>query len=124
MQQWWANNNIPGPLKLYNRDNAAAVSLGEGTDAAARAEDRTCGGAIKVASLAGAIFRHKDWKRGQQHTLRYFWDYETGFNTFASLIPAIPVSNRMLQHAKSSFSTWSSSSNSGFMFGRTRGAAR
>ncbi|KAJ7474992.1 hypothetical protein FB451DRAFT_1034862 [Mycena latifolia] len=80
MQQWWVDNNLPGPLKMYNRDNSAAVSLGEGTSAAARAEDRTTGGAIKVSSLAGAIFRHKDRKRGQQDTLRYFWDHETGFN--------------------------------------------
>ncbi|KAJ7433147.1 hypothetical protein B0H11DRAFT_1759292 [Mycena galericulata] len=80
MQKWWGDNNLPGPLKMYNRDNAAAVSLGEGTGAATRAEDRTIGGAIKVSSLAGAIFRHKDRKRGQQDTLRYFWDHETGFN--------------------------------------------
>ncbi|KAJ7713508.1 hypothetical protein DFH07DRAFT_974711 [Mycena maculata] len=80
MQQWWAENGLPGPLKMYNRDNAAAVTLGEGTAAATRAEDRTIGGAIKVAGLAGAIFRHKDRKRGQQDTLRYFWDHETGLN--------------------------------------------
>lgn len=80
MQQWWPDNNHAGPLKMYNRDNGAAVTLGEGTSAATRAEDRTTGGAIKVASLAGAIFRHKDRKRGQQDTLRYFWDHETGFN--------------------------------------------
>ncbi|KAJ7229032.1 hypothetical protein GGX14DRAFT_555074 [Mycena pura] len=80
MQQWWIENNIPGPLKMFNRDNAAAVTLGEGTGAASCAEDRTSGGAMKVASLAGAIFRHKDRKRGQQDTLRYFWDHETGFN--------------------------------------------
>ncbi|KAJ7149386.1 hypothetical protein C8R43DRAFT_887885, partial [Mycena crocata] len=79
MQQWWADNDHPGPLKMFNRDNAAAVTLGEGTGAATRAEERTTGGAIKVASLAGAIFRHKDRKRGQQDTLRYFWDHETGF---------------------------------------------
>ncbi|KAJ7444142.1 hypothetical protein B0H11DRAFT_1747684 [Mycena galericulata] len=80
IQQWWPENNLPGPVKLYNRDNAAAVTLGDGTAAATRTEDRTSGGAIKVASLAGAIFRHKDRKRGQQDTLWYFWDHETGFN--------------------------------------------
>ncbi|KAJ7094953.1 hypothetical protein C8R44DRAFT_951203, partial [Mycena epipterygia] len=80
MQQWWPDNNHPGPLKMYNRDNGAAITLGEGTAAATRAEERTTGGAIKVARLAGAIFRHKDRKRGQQDTLRYFWDHETGFN--------------------------------------------
>ncbi|KAJ7197444.1 hypothetical protein GGX14DRAFT_374928 [Mycena pura] len=80
MQEWWVDNGHTGPLKMFNRDNAAAATLGAGTDAAARAEDRTVGGAIKVSSLAGAIFRHKDRKRGQQDTLRYFWDYETGLN--------------------------------------------
>jgi hypothetical protein len=80
MQKWWAENGHAGPLKMYNRDNATAVSLSAGTDAAARAEDHTIGGAIKVASLAGAIFRHKDRKHRQQDTLRYFWDHETGFN--------------------------------------------
>ncbi|KAJ7043002.1 hypothetical protein C8F04DRAFT_1251176 [Mycena alexandri] len=80
MQQWWVENGHPGPLKMFNRDNAAAATLGIGTEAATRAEDRTVGGAIKVSSLAGAIFRHKDRKRGQQDTLRYFWDHETGLN--------------------------------------------
>ncbi|KAJ7149359.1 hypothetical protein C8R46DRAFT_916116 [Mycena filopes] len=80
MQQWWVDSGHPGPLKMFNRDNAAAATLGAGTDAATRAEDRTLGGAIKVSSLAGAIFRHKDRKRGQQDTLRYFWDHETGLN--------------------------------------------
>ncbi|KAJ7659104.1 hypothetical protein DFH06DRAFT_989994 [Mycena polygramma] len=80
MQEWWAANGHEGPLKMYNRDNGAAAALGQGTGAAKRAEERTTGGAIKVTSLAGAIFRHKDRKRGQQDTLRYFWDHETGFN--------------------------------------------
>ncbi|KAJ7176165.1 hypothetical protein C8R43DRAFT_872843, partial [Mycena crocata] len=80
MQQFWIDKGLPGPLKMFNRDNSAAFTLGEGTSAATRAEERTCGGAIKVASLAGAIFRHKDRKRGQQDTLRYFWDHETGLN--------------------------------------------
>ncbi|KAJ7482923.1 hypothetical protein B0H11DRAFT_1635332, partial [Mycena galericulata] len=80
IQQWWVKNGLPGPLKMYNRDNAAAATLGAGTDAATRAEDCTVGGAIKVAGLAGAIFCHKDHKRGQQVTLRYFWDHETGLN--------------------------------------------
>jgi hypothetical protein len=106
MQEWWADNGLPGPVKLYNRDNSAAVSLAEGTGAAARAEERTCGGAIKLASLAGAIFRHKDRKRGQQDTLRYFWDHETGLN-----ICFLDTSNTRFSptppHAKSLSFTWS-----------------
>ncbi|KAF9003189.1 hypothetical protein BDZ89DRAFT_901335, partial [Hymenopellis radicata] len=79
MEQFWPENNLPGPKKMYNRDNAAAVNLAPGTDASKRAEDKTKGGAIKVASLCGAIFRHKDRKRGQQDTLRFFFDAELGF---------------------------------------------
>ncbi|KAJ7023037.1 hypothetical protein C8F04DRAFT_1271864 [Mycena alexandri] len=93
MQQWWVENGHPGPLKMFNRDNAAAATLGIGTEAATRAEDRTFGGAIKVSSLAGAIFRHKDQGAREsggdevggglqqaEDTLRYFWDHETGLN--------------------------------------------
>ncbi|KAJ3846753.1 hypothetical protein EV368DRAFT_52322, partial [Lentinula lateritia] len=36
--------------------------------------------AIKVASLAGVIFRHKDRKRGQQDTLQFYFDQKLGFN--------------------------------------------
>jgi hypothetical protein len=80
MQRWWAENGLPGLVKLYNRDNAAAVSLAEGMGVAAQAEERSASRAIKVASLAGAVFQHKDRKRGQQDTLRYYWDHETGLN--------------------------------------------
>ncbi len=79
MSRWWEENGISGPIKMYNRDNAAAADLGAGTTAAKRAEEHTQGGAIKVSSLAGAVFRHKDRKRGQQDTLQYFWDLEMGF---------------------------------------------
>ncbi len=79
MSRWWEENGISGPIKMYNRDNAAAADLGAGTAAAKHAEDHTQGGAIKVSSLAGAVFRHKDRKCGQQDTLRYFWDLEMGF---------------------------------------------
>ncbi|PBK85845.1 hypothetical protein ARMGADRAFT_1047959 [Armillaria gallica] len=68
MSRWWEENGVSGPIKMYNRDNAAAADLAAGTAAAKRAEDRTQGGAIKVSSLAGA-----------QDTLRYFWDLEMGF---------------------------------------------
>ncbi len=64
---------------MYNQDNAAAADLGAGTAAAKHAEDHTQGGEIKVSSLAGAVFCHKDRKCGQQDTLQYFWDLEMGF---------------------------------------------
>ncbi|KAJ7614884.1 hypothetical protein FB45DRAFT_758123, partial [Roridomyces roridus] len=67
-----------GPCKLYNRDNAASAKAA-GTDAAMRAEGVSFGGAIKLVSLCGAIFRHKDRKRGQQDSLRFFFDLKVGF---------------------------------------------
>ncbi len=57
-------NGISGPIKMYNRDNAAAADIEAGTAAAKCAENCTQGGAIKVSSLAGAVFRHKDQKHG------------------------------------------------------------
>ncbi|TRM63419.1 hypothetical protein BD626DRAFT_621753 [Schizophyllum amplum] len=79
MEGWWKAKGKDGPIKLYNRDNHATVQTAQGTTAAQRAEDRTKGGAVKLVSLAGAIFRHKDRKRGQQDTLRFFFDAELGF---------------------------------------------
>ncbi len=79
MSRWWEENGISGPIKMYNQDNAAAADLGAGTTAAKHAEECTQSGAIKVSSLAGAVFHHKDQKCGQQDTLRYFWDLEMGF---------------------------------------------
>ncbi|KAL1750185.1 hypothetical protein FB107DRAFT_224313, partial [Schizophyllum commune] len=79
MEGWWGASGHDGPIKLYNRDNAAAAKSAKGTSAAKRAEERTKGGAIKLVSLAGAIFRHKDRKRGHQDTLRFFFDAELGF---------------------------------------------
>ncbi|THV05863.1 hypothetical protein K435DRAFT_744526 [Dendrothele bispora CBS 962.96] len=81
MEEFWSKNGLEGPKKMYNRDNAATVQLSESsTPAARRAEDVTKGGAVKVASLCGAVFRHKDRKRGQQDTLRFFFDNELGFS--------------------------------------------
>ncbi|KAJ7657960.1 hypothetical protein B0H17DRAFT_1145756 [Mycena rosella] len=66
MQQWWADNNLPGPLKMFNRDNSAAASLGAGTGAAHEQ---------KIVAAKEPL-KSRVW----QDTLRYFWDHETGFN--------------------------------------------
>ncbi|KAH7871962.1 uncharacterized protein C8R40DRAFT_1053615 [Lentinula edodes] len=73
-EYWNGHPDLPPPILLPNRDNAAAIEKAPGTEAAERATARSERGAIKVASLAGAIFRHKDRKRGQQDTLRFFFD--------------------------------------------------
>ncbi|KAJ3777367.1 hypothetical protein FB446DRAFT_607864, partial [Lentinula raphanica] len=79
MEAWWAKNDIDPPIHLPNRDNDAASTLAPGTAAASRAHEKSKGGAIKVTTLAGTVFRHKDRKRGQQDTLRFYFDKEFGF---------------------------------------------
>jgi hypothetical protein len=96
MMAWWKENNIPGPILLANRDNAATlrdtangivedagvdaeadigvalgVNLGAPTKAQQRAMDVTTAGGVKAAGIAGAIFNHKDDKKGQQDSYRY-----------------------------------------------------
>ncbi|KAF9218272.1 hypothetical protein BS17DRAFT_672809, partial [Gyrodon lividus] len=72
MQAWWGDNNIEGPILLMNCDNAAAT-LGDPDSASASCTIKVsqCG-AVKALSLAGAVFRHKDDKRGQQDSLQFF----------------------------------------------------
>jgi len=71
MMAWWAEAGLEGPVKLMNRDNTAAAA--EGSSAARkRAIDVSGAGGVKATSLAGAIFNHKDDKKGQQDTLQAF----------------------------------------------------
>jgi hypothetical protein len=71
MMAWWSENNLEGPMKLHNRDNAAAVTLGANGDAAHdRAMEASQAGGVKLTSLAGAVFANKDKKKGQQDTLQ------------------------------------------------------
>ena len=74
MMAWWAENNITPPILLANRDNAAVLnnldSLDNLTPAEQHALESTTRGGVKAASLAGAIFNHKDDKKGQQDTFK------------------------------------------------------
>ena len=74
MDTYWDSADIR-PLKLMNRDNSAAAQEPV-TSAAKRAELVSEGGAIKLTSLAGAVFAHKDHKKGQQDTFRIFFERE------------------------------------------------
>jgi hypothetical protein len=74
---WWPENKVVGPIKLMNRDNAAAASAGG--SAATRATDVSQGGAVKVTGLAGTMFNHKDDKKGQQNTYRFFMEVVFGY---------------------------------------------
>ncbi|KAI0039142.1 hypothetical protein FA95DRAFT_1453394, partial [Auriscalpium vulgare] len=77
MQEFWTTHNIPGPIPLANRDNAVTLEgIAEGAEALTAAEMRaqevtSCGG-VKTAELAGALFNHKDDKKGAQDTYRNY----------------------------------------------------
>ena len=77
MMAWWAENNIAPPILLGNRDNAAVLnnldSLDDLTPAEQHALESTTRGGVKAASLAGAIFNHKDDKKGQQDTFKWWF---------------------------------------------------
>ncbi|TFY50881.1 hypothetical protein EVG20_g11277 [Dentipellis fragilis] len=72
MVAWWEENGQVAPIKLMNKDNARTVANGRSA-ASDQALEVSQGGAVKLTSLAGAIFNHKDDKKGQQDTLRWFF---------------------------------------------------
>ncbi|KAE9403433.1 hypothetical protein BT96DRAFT_1080676 [Gymnopus androsaceus JB14] len=80
MEGWWSENNVKPPVSLPNCDNDATAILAPGTSAADCAHKKSKAGAVKVVSLAGAIFHHKDQKCGQQDTLWFYFDKELGFH--------------------------------------------
>jgi hypothetical protein len=78
MMAWWAANGLVGPIKLMNRDNARAAA--DGSSAAAQlASNISTAGGVKAASIAGAIFNHKDDKKGHHESLQAFWLTELGY---------------------------------------------
>jgi hypothetical protein len=78
MMAWWSENNLEGPMKLYNRDNSAAATLG-GDAARERASEVSQAGGVKLTSLAGAVFANKDKKKGQQDTLQVYLQSSIGY---------------------------------------------
>jgi hypothetical protein len=78
MMAFWAQNGLQPPIKLYNCDNEA-VALGGTSAAQKRAQDVSQAGAMKMTSLAGAIFKHKDDKKGQHDTFCAFFLEHLGY---------------------------------------------
>ncbi|KAF8804582.1 hypothetical protein BYT27DRAFT_7213745 [Phlegmacium glaucopus] len=78
---WWKENGLEGPVLLANRDNnpvvqeqIAAIEQGDiPTSAQVGAFNQSTRGAIKMAEIAGAIFNHKDDKKGHHDIFRYWW---------------------------------------------------
>jgi len=81
MIEWWEKNGIPGPVPLANQDNRRILdNAAENGNPATSAEElahnaTTCGG-VKAADIAGAIFHHKDDKKGQGSTFTFWFENE------------------------------------------------
>ncbi|RDX39560.1 hypothetical protein OH76DRAFT_1523256 [Lentinus brumalis] len=71
MSAYWEKAGLQPPILLMNRDNEAASSSKD-PRTRRQASNKSCGGAIKLVELAGAIFRHKDNKKGQQDSWRWY----------------------------------------------------
>ena len=77
MMAWWDETGTPGPILLANKDNAAVINSTEtanlNTDAVECAFNVTARGGVKATSIAGAIFNHKDDKKGQQDIFKWWF---------------------------------------------------
>lgn len=79
MSRFWTQNmHLPQPATLFNKDNDATVSLANISEDLSLAEQRAISiseaGAIKLCSLAGAAFNHKDDKKGHQDSHVYWFE--------------------------------------------------
>ncbi|CAK5280771.1 unnamed protein product [Mycena citricolor] len=80
MKLFWQSIGGPEPIKLMNKANtAAAANGGEGSKASNHANDASEGGAVKLTSLIGALFNHKDDKKGMQDTFRLYFQQWLGY---------------------------------------------
>src|SRR6266542_4341193 len=86
MEKWWKEYHIEGPVLLANQDNDRvleernqAIAHGdEVTPAQEQALNRSTHGAIKTAQIAGAIFNHKDDKKGHYDFFHDWWKKHIG----------------------------------------------
>ncbi|KAI0056754.1 hypothetical protein BV25DRAFT_1872636 [Artomyces pyxidatus] len=78
MMAYWEKNGLHGPILLMNKDNNAAAQAGPSA-AKDHAEDVSQAGAVKATSLTGAVFWHKDNKKGQQDTVCCFFKWKLGY---------------------------------------------
>jgi hypothetical protein len=80
MKLFWESIGGPAPVKLMNKGNdAAASNSAPGSKAAEHALSVSEGGAVKVTSLLGALFNHKDDKKGQQDTFKLYFEEFLGY---------------------------------------------
>ncbi|KAF7341786.1 hypothetical protein MSAN_02033300 [Mycena sanguinolenta] len=80
MKLFWESIGGPAPIKLMNKANdAAAANSAPGSKASEHALAASEGGAVKVTSLVGALFNHKDDKKGQQDTFKLYFESFLGY---------------------------------------------
>jgi hypothetical protein len=72
MAAWWEEAGLRGPMKLMNKANAAAAATGAGR-ARDQVVDASQSGGVKLTSLAGAVFHHKDDKKRAARYLTIFF---------------------------------------------------
>lgn len=73
LQEYWTKSGLPGPIKLPNKDKAAAMSSGS----SATLQSCPWGGA-KFIALLGAYLRNKDSKKGCQRFFNTWMSAELG----------------------------------------------
>ena len=81
MEKWWKEHDIEGQVILANWDNDAVLeerdyTIAQGdevTPAQEWALNQSTHGAIKTAQIAGAIFNHKDDKKGHHDFFTDWW---------------------------------------------------
>lgn len=78
MMAFWVQNGLVAPMKLHNCDNSAAASLG-GSETCTRAAEVLQAGSVKLTSLVGAVFSHKDKKEGLQDSLQVYLQSVVGY---------------------------------------------
>ncbi|KIJ12215.1 hypothetical protein PAXINDRAFT_83254, partial [Paxillus involutus ATCC 200175] len=100
MTAWWQENGIEPPIVLMNKDNAAAAVSGS-SEVTKRALQVSGRGAVKALDLTGSVFRHKDDKKGQQDSLRYFLEVQLGY-----FLPWPDTSNTQYQSHCNGASAW------------------
>ncbi|TBU38668.1 hypothetical protein BD309DRAFT_983517 [Dichomitus squalens] len=72
MAKYWAAAGLRPPVLLMNKDNAATAAAGPSA-AQTRAVEQSRGGGPKHAEICGTVFRHRDDKKGQQDSMRWFF---------------------------------------------------
>ena len=80
MASSWKGLGLTLPIALKNKFEAAKVTKSN--------EDKSTRGAIKLASLAGALFNNKDDKKGYQSTIDNFFEVRIAFDSIWEVMNA------------------------------------